>query len=133
MSDALTQLNLPDETKDMLGLALALTLYCQDDDKWEKKFGEGEKGVLLTMRKSRLRVDLGNKIVVSIAGGSWNTNCQIPVNIVELSKEQIGEVSDALSQVFDAKRVAKDYSETRYVDAMAEAAMFFMKPHETVQ
>ena len=68
MSDALTQLNLPDETKDMLGLALALTLYCQDDDKWEKKFGKGEKGVLLTMRKSRLRVDLGNKIVVSIAG-----------------------------------------------------------------
>ena len=33
MSDALTRLNLPDETKDMLGLALALTLYCQDDDK----------------------------------------------------------------------------------------------------
>lgn len=133
MSDALTQLNLPDETKDMVGLALALCLYCENDDEWTKKFGKGEKCVYLTMRESRLRVDLGNEIVVSIAGGSWNTNCQIPVNIVELSKEQIGEVSDALSQVFDAKRTAKDYNEARYVDAMAEAAMFFMKPHETVQ
>ena len=44
MSDALTQLNLPDETKDMLGLALALLSIVKTMTNGKKSLGKVKMG-----------------------------------------------------------------------------------------